>query len=68
MPGSMDGLKLAHYIRNRWPPIQIIVASGEMIVAQGALPLGVPFFAKPYRDHFVAATLKRMIAGGAAAQ
>ena len=20
MPGSMDGLKLAHYIRGRWPP------------------------------------------------
>jgi two-component system, response regulator PdtaR len=21
MPGSMDGLKLAHAVRNRWPPI-----------------------------------------------
>jgi CheY-like chemotaxis protein len=25
MPGSMDGLKLAHAVRNRWPPIKIIV-------------------------------------------
>ena len=28
MPGSMDGLKLAHYVRGRWPPIKIIVTSG----------------------------------------
>src|ERR1019366_2069715 len=25
MPGSMDGLKLPRAIRNRWPPIQLIV-------------------------------------------
>src|SRR5277367_2584044 len=28
MPGSMDGIKLAHAVRNRWPPIEIIVTSG----------------------------------------
>ena len=26
MPGSMDGLKLAHAVRDRWPPIKIIVS------------------------------------------
>ena len=29
MPGEIDGVKLAHYIRNRWPPIRLIVASGR---------------------------------------
>ena len=29
MPGTIDGVKLAHYIRNRWPPIHLIVASGK---------------------------------------
>ena len=29
MPGSMDGLKLAHAVRDRWPPIKIIVTSGR---------------------------------------
>lgn len=29
MPGSMDGLKLATAVRNRWPPIKIIVTSGH---------------------------------------
>ena len=28
MPGSMDGVKLAHYVRKRWPPVKIIVTSG----------------------------------------
>jgi two-component system, response regulator PdtaR len=26
MPGSMDGIKLAHYVRKRWPPVKIIVS------------------------------------------
>ncbi len=29
MPGSMDGLKLAAFVRDRWPPIKIIVTSGS---------------------------------------
>ena len=28
MPGSMDGIALAHYVRDRWPPVKIIVTSG----------------------------------------
>src|ERR1700733_13275044 len=29
MPGSIDGLRLAHYARGRWPPVKIIVTSGQ---------------------------------------
>ncbi len=29
MPGSMDGLKLATAVRDRWPPVKIIVTSGH---------------------------------------
>ena len=28
MPGSMDGVRLAAVVRDRWPPVRIIVASG----------------------------------------
>jgi CheY-like chemotaxis protein len=28
MPGSMDGLKLAEFVRKRWPPIKIVATSG----------------------------------------
>jgi CheY-like chemotaxis protein len=48
MPGSMDGLKLAHAVRNRWPPIKIIVTSGREKIAEQDLPAGGRFFAKPY--------------------
>ena len=30
MPGSMDRLKLAHAVRERWPPIKIILVSGQL--------------------------------------
>ena len=30
MPGSMDGLKLAHTVHDRWPDIKIILVSGQV--------------------------------------
>src|SRR5438270_12084536 len=30
MPGTMDGLKLAHIVHKRWPPIRIILVSGQL--------------------------------------
>lgn len=50
MPGSMDGLKLAHFVRHRWPPIKIIVASGKAILRESELPTGAVFFPKPYSE------------------
>ncbi len=38
MPGTMDGVKLAQYIRDRWPPIHLIVASGRSILEESQLP------------------------------
>lgn len=61
MPGSMDGLKLAHYIRDRWPPIKLVVASGLEIIAESDLPSGARFFPKPY-DASIGETLARMAA------
>jgi len=48
MPGSMDGLKLAATIRNRWPPIALIVTSGRVSVTQQDLPERGRFLPKPY--------------------
>ena len=46
MPGSMDGLKLAAAVRDRWPPIHIIITTGK------ARPMTIPanalFIPKPY--------------------
>jgi two-component system, response regulator PdtaR len=48
MPGSIDGLKLAHYVRGRWPPIKIIVASGQVMIGDADMPPGGVFFAPDY--------------------
>jgi two-component system, response regulator PdtaR len=50
IPGTMDGIGLAHYIRNRWPPVKLIVVSGKKEIASEELPAGARFFHKPYRE------------------
>lgn len=47
MPGSMDGLKLSHYIRDRWPPTTLIVTSGKAALDATSLPLDASFLSKP---------------------
>jgi two-component system, response regulator PdtaR len=49
MPGSMDGLKLAHYVRGRWPPIKLILTSGHPLPAGEDFPEGAAYFTKPYQ-------------------
>ena len=48
MPGSMDGLRLAHAIRNRWPPIELVLTSGQMRVRDEDMPERGHFLGKPY--------------------
>src|SRR5580698_27869 len=48
MTGSMDGWKLAHAIRGRWPPIHLIVTSGLSVPNRDQMPLRGRFIAKPY--------------------
>jgi two-component system, response regulator PdtaR len=61
MPGSMDGLKLAHYIRGRWPPVKLIVVSGKTILDESHLPAEARFFAKPYDDGTILETIIHML-------
>jgi CheY-like chemotaxis protein len=48
MNGSMDGLKLAHAVRDRWPPVAIFVTSGVANVTASDMPENGLFFSKPY--------------------
>jgi len=48
MPGPMDGLELAHRVRERWPWISVVIASGNLFVAPDELPAGTRFLPKPY--------------------
>jgi two-component system, response regulator PdtaR len=50
MPGTLNGIGLAHYIRKRWPPVKLIIVSGKREIASEELPAGARFFHKPYRE------------------
>ena len=47
MPGSMDGLELAHAVHERWPLIKIILVSGQLTLADADKPTDSRFFRKP---------------------
>jgi len=62
MPGGLDGIALAACIRDRWPPISIIMTSGKPWPPRVAIPADTVFFSKPYRQDRVIASLQRMAA------
>jgi CheY-like chemotaxis protein len=61
MPGSMDGLKLAHTVHKRWPPIKIILVSGQLKPANADIPANSRFYGKPLEAKEMIAELQRMI-------
>ena len=61
MPGSMDGLKLAHAVHERWPPIRIILVSGELRPASIDIPADSRFFGKPLEAEEMIAEMQDMI-------
>ena len=61
MPGSMDGLKLAHAVHERWPPIKIILVSGQLRLANIDIPADSRFFGKPLEAREMIVEMKNMI-------
>lgn len=60
MPGSMDGVRLATAVRDRWPPVRIILTSGRLMPGLSDLPAGSVFLAKPYSPDRLIAELQRL--------
>jgi DNA-binding response OmpR family regulator len=48
MPGSTDGLDLAHTVCKRWPAIKTIIASSQVRLIGSDLTAGSRFVLKPY--------------------
>lgn len=48
MPGSMNGVELAHCVCERWPWISVVIASGYLPLSRAELPKAARFLAKPY--------------------
>jgi two-component sensor histidine kinase/DNA-binding NarL/FixJ family response regulator len=65
MPGSMDGLKLAHAVHHRWPSIRIILVSGQVKVSDADKPADSRFFGKPLEVKQMIAELQGMVGAGA---
>jgi two-component sensor histidine kinase/CheY-like chemotaxis protein len=64
MPGSMDGLKLAHAAHSRWPHIKIVLVSGQIAVTDADKPDDSKFFPKPLEIQQMITELQSMIGEG----
>jgi two-component sensor histidine kinase len=64
MPGSMDGLKLAHAVHDRWPAIKIVLVSGRVDPPEAERPAESRFFAKPLSVGRMIAELREMVGEG----
>jgi CheY-like chemotaxis protein len=64
MPGSMDGLGLAHAVHTRWPSIKIIVVSGQLNLPNLDLPPLSRFFGKPLEAGEMISQMRSMIGHG----
>lgn len=62
MPGPMNGLGLAHAVRDRWPSIGLVLTSGVVVPAGGDLPSAWRYIRKPYDPAKIAATLRAFVA------
>jgi two-component sensor histidine kinase/CheY-like chemotaxis protein len=65
MPGSMDGLKLAHAVHDRWPAIKIILVSGQVNPSDAEKPANSRFFGKPLGVEKMISELQAMVGAGA---
>ena len=61
MPGSMDGLQLAHIVHERWPLIKIILVSGQLKLSSIHIPRDSRFFGKPLVSGQMIAEMQNMI-------
>lgn len=64
MPGSMDGLKLAHAVHDRWPGIKIILVSGQVNPSEAERPTDSRFFGKPLSVEQMITELQAMVGAG----
>ena len=61
MPGSMDGLKLAHAVHDRWPGIGLLLTSGGVTLGLSQIPHEGGFLPKPYNVHQVVAAVRKVM-------
>jgi CheY-like chemotaxis protein len=61
MPGSMNGVALAHHVRERQPNAYVLVTSGDDPPENPGLPENSDFIPKPYTLPDVAARIREKV-------
>jgi two-component sensor histidine kinase/CheY-like chemotaxis protein len=64
MPGSIDGLKLAYAVHERWPLIKIILVSGQLTLTDDDKPTDSRFFGKPLDVKTMISEMQDMMGNG----
>ncbi|MDF2120116.1 response regulator [Roseiarcaceae bacterium H3SJ34-1] len=59
MPGSMDGIGLAHTVQARWPHVPVLLMSGH--VRPEEVPPSVHLFVKPISPRQLTTTIHRVL-------
>jgi len=62
MPGSPDGLSLAHHVREVCPDCAIVVVSGRLRPEEAELATGARFIGKPYEGIAVVDVFRKLLA------
>lgn len=62
MPRGVKGIEIAAAIRDRWPPIEIILTAANFAKADLDLPVRSEFYSKPIQHSEIVAAMRRMAA------
>ncbi len=61
MPGSMNGLGLAHHVRRKKPFTYVLITSGDDLPAEEPIPPYSDFVPKPYALPHIAEMLRQHV-------
>ena len=62
MPGSMNGLALAHHVRSKKPDTYVLITSGDDLPDEAPIPPRSDFVPKPYAMPDIARRIRSQIA------
>jgi CheY-like chemotaxis protein len=61
MPGTMNGLDLAHFVHQRWPHIRLLLTSGHHHLSENQIPDDGKFVRKPWQEAALIARVREML-------
>jgi two-component system, response regulator PdtaR len=62
MPGSLNGLELAHHTARKWPWIALLITSARPAPDRSHMPRKCRFLPKPYRHDHVVRHIRELVA------